>query len=117
MSKDIGRIFMEKTKHKYLGESDQMKNLPQPPLELEYNPNQELIDLPSIDSIKVKDMGLREAIASRKSLRKYSSTPLTLEELAYLLWCTQGVKKVTSRPATIRTVPSAGARHAFETYL
>lgn len=27
------------------------------------------------------------------------------------------MKAVTQRPATLRTVPSAGARHAFETYL
>ena len=40
-----------------------------------------------------------------------------MEELSYLLWCTQGVKAVTPRPCTLRTVPSGGARHAFETYL
>ena len=50
-------------------------------------------------------------------MRKYTEQPLTLEELAYLLWMTQGVKEITSRPVTLRTVPSAGARHAFETYL
>jgi SagB-type dehydrogenase family enzyme len=33
------------------------------------------------------------------------------------LWATQGVKKTTSRPSTLRTVPSAGARHPFETFL
>jgi len=33
------------------------------------------------------------------------------------LWMTQGVKRFTKRPATLRPVPSAGARHAFETYL
>jgi SagB-type dehydrogenase family enzyme len=42
---------------------------------------------------------------------------LTLNELSALLWFTQGVKEVTNRPVTLRTVPSAGARHAFETYL
>ena len=42
---------------------------------------------------------------------------LALEELSYLLWTTQGVKAVTDRPATKRTVPSAGSRHAFETWL
>jgi SagB-type dehydrogenase family enzyme len=36
------------------------------------------------------------------------------------LWATQGIKHVAAgkvRKATIRTVPSAGARHPFETYL
>jgi SagB-type dehydrogenase family enzyme len=34
-----------------------------------------------------------------------------------LLWCIQGVKHVEGGYATRRTVPSAGARHALETYL
>jgi SagB-type dehydrogenase family enzyme len=33
------------------------------------------------------------------------------------LWCTQGVKDTIDTYATLRTVPSAGARHAFETVL
>ncbi|QUH21203.1 SagB/ThcOx family dehydrogenase [Alkaliphilus sp. B6464] len=117
MSNGIGKEFMERTKYKYLEESDQDKGLPQPPLELEYEANSVLIDLPPVETINIKGIDLRKAIESRKSLRKYSNTALTIEELSYLLWSTQGVKQVVSRPATIRTVPSAGARHAIETYL
>jgi len=117
MSKGIGKEFMEKTKYVYLDESDQEKGLPQPSLELEYNTNAVMIDLPSVENIEIENIDLRKAIESRKSLRKYDDTALTIDELSYLLWCTQGVKQVVSRPATIRTVPSAGARHAFETYL
>jgi len=43
-----------------------------------------------------------------------------LEQLSFLLWCTQGVKKVFDRSGnkvSFRTVPSAGARHPLETYL
>ena len=117
MSKGIGKEFMEKTKYKYLEESDQDKGLPQPPLELGYEANSVLIDLPPVENINIKSIDLRKVIESRKSLRKYSKTALNIEELSYLLWSTQGVKQVVSRPATIRTVPSAGARHAIETYL
>ncbi|KNF07063.1 SagB-type dehydrogenase domain protein [Gottschalkia purinilytica] len=117
MSNGIGKEFMEKTKYKYMGESDQEKGIPQPPLELEYGDDAILIDLPSVENIEIKGMDLKEAIESRKSLRKYDATSLTIEELSYLLWCTQGVKRVASRPATLRTVPSAGCRHALETYL
>lgn len=117
MSQSIGKEFMEKTKYKYAEASAQEKGLPQPPLELEWDENAVLIDLPSVDKLEVMNMDLREAIETRKSLRKYADTPLTLDELSYLLWCTQGVKQVVSRPATLRTVPSAGARHAFETFL
>ena len=40
-----------------------------------------------------------------------------MEEFSFLLWCTQGVKETVDGYATLRTVPSAGARHALETYL
>lgn len=117
VNKTIGKEFMEKTKYQYLEESDQQKGLPQPPLELEYDKDGKLIDLPKVEDIEVKPLDLREAIEARKSLRKYADKALTLEELSYLLWCTQGVKKITSRPSTLRNVPSAGARHSFESYL
>lgn len=117
MIKSIGKEFIEKTKYKYLGETDQQKELPQPPLELEYDKDAVLIDLPLVENLEVKNIDLRKAIESRKSLRKYSNNPLAIEELSYLLWCTQGVKGITSRPSTLRNVPSAGARHSFETYL
>lgn len=117
MTKGIGKEFMEKTKYKYAEESDQQKGLPQPPLELEWDENAVLIELPSTDKLEVTSMDLRKAIEARKSLRKYADIALSLDELSYLLWCTQGVKQVVSRPSTLRTVPSAGARHAFETFL
>ncbi len=40
-----------------------------------------------------------------------------MEELAYLLWCTQGVRGTRLQGHAYRNVPSAGCRHAFETYL
>jgi SagB-type dehydrogenase family enzyme len=58
-----------------------------------------------------------EAIAGRESVRRYGEAPLALEELAALLWATQGVRRLLSPVSGLRTVPSAGARHAFETYL
>ncbi|MDP3058326.1 MAG: SagB/ThcOx family dehydrogenase, partial [bacterium] len=113
----VGQEFMEKTKYRYAVESDQMKELPQPPLDQSTKAEDIVIDLPSPESIIVKDINLYETIVARKSWRKYSDAPITLDELTYLLWCTQGVKQVTNRPATLRTVPSAGSRHPFETYL
>lgn len=117
MEMSTGQRFMEESKYKYATESDQEKGLKQPPLQLEYDTDKNIIDLPEPKSIELHSVSLREAIENRKSLRKYSNQPLTMEEVSYLLWCTQGVKQVVSRPATIRTVPSAGARHAFETFL
>ncbi len=116
MKDNIGKEFMEKTKYKYLGESDQKKKKEKPLLQLDYDKSKPLIDLPKPDKIKVTEVDLREAIEKRESVRKYRDDSLTLEELAWLLWSTQGVKEVGG-VWTKRIVPSAGARHAFETYI
>jgi SagB-type dehydrogenase family enzyme len=112
----IGKEFLEKTKEKYFVETDQEKGLPRPPFELEYDKSKTLIELPKPAEIKLKDKNFRDCMENRKSTREFSKTPLSLTELSYLLWCTQGIKELTSR-YVLRTVPSAGARHPFETYL
>jgi SagB-type dehydrogenase family enzyme len=112
-----GRAFMEKTKYCYLMTPDQEKHILQPPLELPASPGKPLMDLPRPETIRVLKIDLRTAIEQRQSARNYAKSPLSIDDLVFLLWCTQGVKKVAGSYATFRTVPSAGARHAFETYL
>ena len=113
----IGREFIKKTKYEYLDPSAQSRGRPQPPLELQRYKGGQLIELPGPETLSIKGIDLRQSIEQRKSVRRYSRTPLTPEELSFLLWCTQGVKEVIPGSATFRTVPSAGARHALETYL
>lgn len=97
--------------------SDQQKGEPMPPFEKPIPEGVNLVELPEFkDSVVAKSTNIFEAIANRRSHRKYLKTPLTLQELSFLLWATQGVKNVTPK-ATFRTVPSAGARHPFETYV
>jgi SagB-type dehydrogenase family enzyme len=117
MNETIGQEFMRRTQPFYVNQTDQMAGKTQPPLELEVPENAVVISLPGIDKIHFPEMDVRTAIDHRVSVRRYAESNLSLDELAYLLWCTQGVKQITSRPVTMRTVPSAGARHAFETYL
>jgi SagB-type dehydrogenase family enzyme len=117
MTIGIGREFLEKTKSKYAEPSLQSQGVPQPPLELDYPPTSALIALPEPDRVQVPGTDLRAAIEARITVRHYSDQLLSLEELSFLLWTTQGVRQVTARPVTLRNVPSAGARHAFETYL
>jgi len=63
-------------------------------------------------------MSLAEAVRDRASRRAYSAEGLSLEELSFLLWATQGVKQVHPEGRWAkRTVPSGGCRHPFETYL
>jgi SagB-type dehydrogenase family enzyme len=110
----IGSEFMEKTQHGRLGPSEQEQGKPQPPLQRVLAAGERL-DLPDPGAVPAGRFGLREAIERRRSLRDYALDPLSLPELSYLLWCTQGVTRVVPDRATFRTVPSAGARHAFET--
>jgi len=116
MALEIGKEFMEKTKYKYLSPADQARGLPHPPVELEVTNATAIIDLPDPKKSQV-DTSLTQAIVQRISTRKYADKPVSLEELSYLLWCTQGVKSIEPHLITLRTVPSAGARHAFETFL
>lgn len=99
-------------------ETDQMKGLPIPPIQKPYPEGGCLIDLISPNEFTLGHMPLIEAIRGRESCRKYSREPLSLEELSYLLWATQGVRGFKRNGLlTLRTVPSGGALHPFETYL
>jgi SagB-type dehydrogenase family enzyme len=99
-------------------ELDQKLGVPVPPLQKPYSTGSTIIDLVSPVDITIGTMPVLEAIRLRQSLRKYQPTPLTMEELSFLLWATQGVKTIVMDGyATRRTVPSGGSRHPFETYL
>jgi SagB-type dehydrogenase family enzyme len=99
-------------------ELDQRLGFPTPALEKPYPPDSTLIDLVPPEDMTVGSMPFIEAVRLRQSCRGYQPTPLTLEELSFLLWSTQGVKNIIMDGyATKRTVPSGGARHPFETYL
>jgi SagB-type dehydrogenase family enzyme len=115
--KEFFADFLAKTAYPKLSPSPQGEGAPQPDLELPVPEGADLIALPKSEDLRIPAADLRTVIEQRRSLRRYAETPLSLEELSYLLWLTQGVKRVTARPATLRTVPSAGARHAFETYV
>jgi SagB-type dehydrogenase family enzyme len=117
MTETIGQNFMLLTRTDSINISAESRSEPQPPLELPVPEGADLLPLPDPKIFSSPALDVRAAIEQRRTLRKYAEDSLTLEELTHLLWCTQGVKKVSRRPATLRTVPSAGARHAFETYL
>ena len=118
MLAENGYEFVEETKYGNISESDQRQDKPQPPFEIPLEEGKPLIDLPQPDDIDLGSYDLRKAIEERRSLRRYSEDSLSLEELSYLLWLTQGVKEVNEKRKVVwRTVPSAGCRHPFETYL
>jgi len=103
-------------------ETDQRKGVPVPPALRPVPADAKRIALPSPETLGFDQLSLRDAVEQRRSLRAYAETPLTLKELSFLLWCTQGVAKVDRDDKgrivnQFRTVPSGGARHPFETYL
>lgn len=98
--------------------SDQQAGVAQPPMAKEYE-GATAIDLPrDFDGVLAK-RDVWAVLSDRTSHRAYTQEAITLVELAFLLWCVQGVKSVIGKKshATLRMVPSAGARHALEAYV
>lgn len=112
----IGQDFVEFTQFKYQdpGPTDQQAGLERIP-SAKPPSGKETIKLPDWKNCKLEDRNIREIILKRRSVRNYSDSPLSLEELSYVLFLTQGIPS-RSRPM-LRTVPSGGAMHPFETYL
>ncbi|MDQ7094626.1 SagB/ThcOx family dehydrogenase [Desulfosporosinus sp. PR] len=96
--------------------TDKMKGTPKPPEFKPYEPDSQIIDLPAVTENILTTQNIYTCIKERRSTRFYSSEHLSLAELSYLLWATQGVTGVKGG-LTLRTVPCSGATHSFETYL
>ena len=98
--------------------SDQHMGIEPPPIQKPAQPEQQLIKLPShADRGSLRATSLYTAIAGRRSHRRFAPEPLDLTELSFLLWSTQGLRDELGPGTALRTVPSAGCRHPFETYL
>lgn len=97
----------------------------------ERSPRDDLGSMPSPDHFKTyrdverlqlpepdlsEPANLWDCLAKRRSERNTTQDPLSVDELARLLWAAQGV---TARAGMylLRTAPSAGALYPFETYL
>ena len=112
------RFFDKDEFDRMVPESDEQKNEPFPLFQKVYAENAKLVELISPENFRVCKISFLAIFNRRMSRRNYTSEYLTLEELSVLLWCTQGVKQVLkSRSGVLRTVPSAGAKSPFETYL
>ena len=115
------RYFLKDTIRKHIDfrATDQHRRIPAPPVEKPYDSNAPRIQLPAPDhwARYIEKTDIISAIANRRSRRRFTSAGLTIEELAFLLWATQGIRQPSGTNLAYRTVPSAGARHSFETYL
>jgi SagB-type dehydrogenase family enzyme len=59
-------------------------------------------------------VSVEEALAKRRSVRKFSDKELTIEQIGQLAWAAQGITEPTRG---LRTAPSAAATYPLEIYL
>jgi len=116
------RVFLRGYPGDWRGDTDRAKGVPMPVAGKGHAEGAHVIPLPSPGELDLGSMPVAEAVKGRKSRRVYTDEPVSLEELSFLLWCTQGVREEETDEegnvtAHYRTVPSGGARHPFETYL
>ncbi|MDO3378192.1 SagB/ThcOx family dehydrogenase [Geoalkalibacter halelectricus] len=119
ITKDAGRWFLTD----YIRPEVDWRRTPQalgeapPPVQKPVAAGAEVLALPGREDWDIPDCDLATAIARRESRRRFRREALRLDELAFLLWATQGVRERLHEAAVLRTVPSAGCRHPLETYL
>ena len=96
---------------------------PQPEVQKPVKAGSMVVDLPRVESASAPRMSFYECAVQRCTRREYTEEPMTVAELAFLLWCTQGIKKVipgyrryrNDGRNTLRPVPDADG--LFESYI
>ena len=109
----VGERFFRETRHcrgRLSGGWLDWLNQPEP---FKTYPEAERVELPEPAPAGAD---LWEALARRRSARDFTGEPLSLQELATLLWAGAGVSAVQAGYA-LRTAPSAGALYPVETYV
>ena len=114
MNERIGDEFQQETKYiRSLMQSSSLDRENRPETYKEY-PEAARIELPKPMDLGVKPFDV--VLASRKSIRDYLDKPISLDELSYLLWASNGIIR-RERGFEFRTAPSAGALYPIETYI
>ncbi len=115
VSDRYGRHLL-RTEWEYIGETDQSKGLECPGQQKECTENRPVVNLEKVNPDDFSGTDLNHALWNRRSRRKYKDESISLKELSYLLFATQGVHRAKPK-FSMRTAPSGGARHPFETYI
>jgi SagB-type dehydrogenase family enzyme len=113
---NVGKDFIKGTQYPDYSTVDLVLRVPEPPHELPVKEGQTIIKLPSPKKIRIKDFPVRNAIEGWEPVGFFSRSKITIKELSYLLWCTQGFKKIVAETIQLRNVPSSGSRYPLETY-
>jgi len=63
-----------------------------------------------------QSLPITDVLRKRRSVRSFSSRPVSMVELAFLLWASTGIQR-SEQGYKFRTAPSAGALYPIETYI
>jgi len=113
MSKGIGDEFQIQTKHTrnnlggYLDWASKPSNY-------KVYPTAKNIKLDK--EIPNQTLTIVDVLTKRKSIRSFSTRPVTKKELSFLLWASTGIQR-KEHGYEFRTAPSAGALYPIETYI
>jgi SagB-type dehydrogenase family enzyme len=113
VSERIGDEFQKLTKY-YRGQIWSPLDWSKEPIAYKTYPESKQIPLPN--KFPINSLNLVEVLKKRRSIRNYSSEPLEICDLAFLLWASTGVRK-QGGDRNFRVAPSAGALYPIETYL
>lgn len=115
MSDNVGDRFQEETVYRRDAMSDEKRMDPATrPEFLKTYPDAPRLSLSPPETAGGAPMW--DAVAARRSLRRYDDRPLRERDLSQLLWATQGVTR-RMREMSLRASPSAGALYPIETYI
>lgn len=116
---DAGDAFLSASRSLPRRESASDRGEPMPEYLTRYPKDAKLIHLPDMQGYNPHNNDLKAVIEDRRTNRRYDTNAiLTIEQLSWFLWASQGMVKYSEKTGlTLRNVPSAGSRHPFETYL
>ncbi len=111
----IAYQYLKETKYdrESIFRRDDLGPMPRPPVYKNY-PEAPRISLPRPAFEKTES--LWSILNQRRSKRRYTIEPISVETLAKLLWAIQGIT-LSAPEYQFRTAPSAGALYPVETYL
>lgn len=111
----IGQDYLRETRYsRERLRAEPLVQYPRSPMYKAYPPETQRLPLPAVPASFQKDFW--QCVKERRSLRDYVEQPITQEELAGLLWASQGITAVQHHFA-FRAAPSAGALYPVETYV
>lgn len=111
----IAYRYMRETKYdrESIFRRNDLDPIPRPPI---YKTYPEATRIPLPEPVLEAEVSFWNILRQRRSRRRYTSEPLSIETLSSLLWAMQGI--TLSAPGyQFRTAPSAGALYPVETYV